>query len=118
MTFRDDCRFAACRSALLVAVALSGCSDGVGSLMVDPEQYSVYHCDQLATQLQNLITREKQLRDLMNRASQGGGGTVIGELAYRTDYESVLTQEKMVRRDAAQKKCPLTPAYTSDQTIR
>ena len=68
--------------------------------------------------MKTLNAREKELRGLMDRAKEGGGGVVIGTLAYRADYDSVLTQEKLVQREAADKKCELAPAYQSDQTIR
>ena len=74
----------------------------------------------------------------MNRASEGGGGVLIGNLAYRTDYENVVGEERVLRRVAAEKKCELplpaqpvsatptpyaaqpapAPIFQSDQTIR
>jgi hypothetical protein len=43
---------------------------------------------------------------------------VIGSLAYRSDYESVLTEEKLVQRAAVDRKCGFTPDFQSDHTIR
>ena len=45
----------------------------------------------------------------MNRASEGGGGALIGNLTYRADYENALGEEKVLRRTAAEKKCELPP---------
>lgn len=109
------------RAMLLLAVAaLSGCglSDGVSGLLVDPARYSAYHCKDMITESQNLATREKKLRDLMDKASDGGGGTVIGTIAYRGDYETVLEQQKLLKRAAAEQKCELVPTYSSDRVIR
>jgi hypothetical protein len=113
---------------LLVAVTtLAACSgDGVGALMVDPARYEGYNCKDLAGQWKNLVTRENQLRNLINRADEGGGsGEVIGALTYRSDYQTVLEQKKVLQRTAAEKKCQMAPtpetvapAFTSDQTIR
>lgn len=105
---------------LLAAAALSGCGggDGFGSLMVDPARYDGYHCQGLADQWKGLQAREKQLRNLMDKASEGGGGTVIGALAYSSDYQTVLEQEKVLQRAAAKQKCQFVATYTSDQTIR
>lgn len=127
---------------LLVAAVLAGCStsDGVGSFIIDPGHYSVYHCDGLAARLKVLLAREQDLANLMNWASEGGGGVLIGNLTYRADYENAVGEEKVLRRTAAEKKCELPPpaapasptptAYTappapgsapvfqSDQTIR
>jgi hypothetical protein len=39
-------------------------------------------------------------------------------MAYSSDYQTVLTQKKMVQQQAAEKKCELTQTYQSDQTVR
>jgi hypothetical protein len=107
----------------VAAGALSGCGigDGPGALFVDPGRYVAYHCNELADRWKQLLAREKELRNLMDKASEGGGGVVIGTLAYRSDYESVKTEQKLLQRTAAEKKCDLVGAssnYQSDQTIR
>jgi hypothetical protein len=101
--------------------ALAGCGsnpDGPGSILVDPGHYNAYHCNELASRWAALLTREGELRGLMEKASEGSGGTVIGSLAYRSDYETVLTEERLVRRTAFEKKCPFAADYQSDRTIR
>lgn len=113
---------------LFVAAALGGCGvtrDGVGALMVDPGRYEGYNCKDLAGQWGGLVKREKQLHNLIDRADEGGGaGEVVGAVAYRGDYQTVLEQEKVLQRTAAEKKCQLTTApaaaapFTSDRTIR
>ena len=102
----------------IVATALAGCTNGAGSLLIDPGRYSAYHCNDLAAQWKVLVAREKELRDLMDRADQGGGGAVIGSLAYRTDYESVRSEEQLLQREAAEKNCNSTTQFQSDQAIR
>ena len=64
---------------VLVAGLLAGCStsDGVGSFIIDPGHYSVYHCDGLAARLKVLLAREQELANLMNRAGEGGGGVLM-----------------------------------------
>jgi hypothetical protein len=98
--------------------ALAGCTNGAGSLLVDPGRYSAYHCNDLAARAKVLAAREKDLRDLIERANQGGGGAVIGSLAYRTDYESVRSEEKLLQSEAVDKNCNFTPQFQSDQIIR
>jgi len=105
--------------ASLGGFALAGCgADGPGSFLVDPGHYSAYHCNDLGTRWKALVARENELRGLIEKASEGGGGTVIGSLAYRSDYDSVLAEEKLVQRAAADKNCGFTPDYQSDHTIR
>jgi hypothetical protein len=104
----------------LVALALTGCgaNDGAGSLLIDPGKYDAYHCNDLATRWKVLVAREKELHGLIDKANESGGGAVIGSLAYRTDYEAVLSDEKLLQRTAADKNCGFTPLFQSDQTIR
>jgi hypothetical protein len=45
-------------------------------------------------------------------------GAVIGSVAYRSDYEAVLTEEKMLQRTAREKKCSFMMDYQSDHIIR
>jgi len=111
------------RSILLcAAAALAGCGggngNGPGSWLVDPGRYEAYHCNDLVTRWKALTDREKDLRALMDKASQSGTGAVIGAVAYRSDYETVLTEEKLVQREAGDKHCELTTTFQSDQSIR
>lgn len=105
--------------AVMLGAGLTGCGagGGPGSLLVDPGRYSAYHCNDLAARWKVLVAREKELRDLMERADQGGGGAVIGSLAYRPDYDSVLGEERLLQRTAAEKNCTTTQ-FQSDQVIR
>jgi len=104
----------------LAALPLAGCglSDGYGTLTVDPARYAAYHCKDLIAQRANLLKREQELRSLIDKANEGPGGGTIGSMAYRTDYETVLSEEKLLQRTAAEKNCDLVPTYQSDQTVR
>jgi hypothetical protein len=109
----------------LGAGTLGGCGiseQGVGTLALDPGRYVLYHCNDLVARLTALNNREKELRNLMDKAGEGTGGALIGALSYRTEYETLLSDQKLVRRLAAEKKCDLgplgpRPTYQSDQTI-
>ncbi len=103
-----------------VAITLAGCgiSDGPGAILIDPARYSAYHCNDLAAQWKVLVAREHELHGLMDKANEAPGGAVIGSLAYRTDYESVLSEEKLLQRTAVEKNCGFMPEFQSDQTIR
>lgn len=117
---RCDARISgvALRAMLFVATtALAGCGTSA-SFFADPGHYSAFHCKDLIAESQTLANREKQLRDLMGKAGEGGGGSVIGVLAYRSDYETVLEQQKLLKRAVAEQKCELTPSYNSDRIIR
>jgi hypothetical protein len=105
--------------ALLALVALAGCgSDGAGAVFIDPGRYTLYHCDDLATRRKALIAREAELRGLMERASESAAGSVIGSLAYRSEYDSVIAEQKLLQRNAAEKNCSFASPLQSDQTLR
>jgi hypothetical protein len=102
------------------SVTLAGCGldNGPGSLLVDPGRYSVMHCKDLVTTWNALLMREDELRKLQDRASEGTGGALIGNISYRADYEAVLSDKKIVQHEAAAKNCELERTYQSDQSIR
>lgn len=107
----------------LVGGALSGCGtglgvgNGAGAWLVEPGKFDGYHCNDLVTRWQADNTREKELRNLMDKASQAPGGGMIGQLTYRTDYESVQTEKRILQQQATEKNCTLTATYQSDQGI-
>jgi hypothetical protein len=108
-------------SLIVVGVTLAGCAlgDGPGQFGLDPGRYEFYHCNDLVKHLKELQEEENKLRSLMTKAREGGGGTVIGELSYRTNYETVLSEQKMLMRTAAEKKCEVAPPIIqSDQAVR
>ena len=115
---------ARCAGAVaLAAVMLAACGlpEGAGTLLVDPGHYSAYHCNDLADQWKILVTRERELRGLMNKADAGGGseaGALIGSVAYRPEYEAVLSNERLLQNAAKDKNCPFIAEFQSDHTIR
>jgi hypothetical protein len=91
-----------------LACALFGCtSNDSGELLIDPGRYAVYKCDDLAARWKIVSAREKELRGLMDRAAQSNGGAVVGSLAYRVDYDAVVSDERLLQRTAAEKNCGL-----------
>lgn len=105
--------------ALLGGGMLTGCGlgNGPGSLIVDPGKFDSYHCNDLVARWKLNNAKEQELRNLIDRAAQAPGGTVIGTLTYRSDYESVLTEKRIIQQQAAEKNCELTATYQSDQGV-
>jgi hypothetical protein len=95
-------------AALEFGCTLAGCAaNDSGQLLIDPGRYDVYKCDDLAKRWKVVSAREKDLRELMARADQSSGGVVVGALAYRADYEAVLSDERLLQHTAAAKNCAL-----------
>jgi hypothetical protein len=122
--------------------ALAGCAGNVdvtgNDLLVDPGRYAAYKCDDLVKRWKIVTNREKELRNLVARADQSNAGVVVGSLAYRSEYDVVVGDERLLQRAAADQKCALPyqgqiggplqsgqpqgtgqgAAYQSDQGIR
>jgi hypothetical protein len=106
--------------AIALAFALGGCGlagESNTSFLVDPTRYDGYRCNDLVAQWNALVARKKELESLMDKAGDGGGA-IIGAMTYRTDYQTVLDEQRILQLTAAEKKCALTPTYQSDQIIR
>jgi hypothetical protein len=105
--------------AVLLGGALAGCGfgNGAGSIFVDPGKFESYRCADLVARWKTDNDREKELRNLMDKAAQAPGGSVIGTVTYRSDYESILTEKRMLQQQAAEKNCELTATYQSDQGV-
>ncbi len=63
-------------SLIVIGVTLAGCAldEGPGQFGVDPGRYELYHCNDLAARMKKLQERENELRSLIGKASEGGGG--------------------------------------------
>jgi hypothetical protein len=71
-------------------VALTGCTtDQMSSAIVKPGKFSIYTCDQIADAGRAQVTRERELKALMDKAAQGPGGEMAITLAYRGEYLTV-----------------------------
>jgi hypothetical protein len=103
----------------IASLAVASCgSDGPGTMRVDPGRFTFYHCDALSRRSKELTARESELRALIEKANESAAGAVIGSIAYRSDYEAVIAEEKLLQRKAAENKCSFTTEYQSDQIVR
>jgi hypothetical protein len=103
----------------ITALTVASCgSDGPDTIWVDPGKFMLYHCDDFSRRLKELTARENELRGLIDKANESAAGAVIGSIAYRSDYDAVLAEEKLLQRKATEKKCGFTTEYQSDQIVR
>lgn len=104
--------------AVLLASALAGCSstaEQTSSAFVDPARYALYDCNQLITEYNTVVTRENELRELMDKARQGFAGPLMAEVGYSTDYLTVHGRRQSIEEVARDNKCNLsqTPSKRS-----
>ena len=108
-------------AALFAAVALSACSstaDNSMTLLVSSGKYQYHSCDQIAAAIKAQAARRDELKGLMDKASQGAGGVVVGALAYRTDYLATGEELQVLEATARGKNCPRAGDWSSSGAIR
>ena len=111
------------RVAPLAALALSACSSMGGdsnpfTVFADPGKYEYYSCEQIAGQRKVWSLKEQELRQLMDRAGQGTGGTVVNALAYRSDYVAASEELKVLEATARSKNCDTPETWRSNSSVR
>ncbi|HEX3506453.1 MAG TPA: hypothetical protein VHU22_23965 [Xanthobacteraceae bacterium] len=96
-------------AVLDLACSLAGCAGNVtgNDFLVDPGHYAAYKCDDLIKRWKIVTAREKELRGLVARADQNNAGVVVGSLAYRTEFDVVMGDERLLQRAAADQNCAL-----------
>ena len=110
------CSVLLCTFLMMTDCGLS--TEGPGAVFVDPGKYDLYDCNALGLRWKELIAREKELKSLIERSNESAAGGVIGSLAYRSDFDTALSEKILVQRRAADLKCSVTPDYKSDDAIR
>jgi hypothetical protein len=94
----------------VLAICLGGCvlaPDSFEQAFSDPAKFDFLDCKDLNEREKILAKREQEMRELMDKASQGTGGAVANALAYRTDYLNVRGELKQVRAVVQRKECAL-----------
>jgi hypothetical protein len=113
--------FGCSASALAGLALLSGCatsSDSSSTLFADPGKYQFSTCEQLAVHRKTWTRKEQDLKQLMDRAEQGTGGTLVNALAYKADYVAATEELKLVERAARSKHCDSPQNWSSSSAIR
>ncbi len=111
-------------AAIPLLAVLAGCgsstsmSDQFGSsVWVTPGKYAYHDCKQAQTIDLRYANRQKELEELMARASQGAGGQVIGQLAYRTEYQQVLGERQQLAKALVDRQCYIESPRSSERTV-
>jgi hypothetical protein len=107
--------------ALLGLALLADCATPGNSsltLFADPGKYQYSSCEYLAQQRETLSTRERELKQLMDRAEQGTGGAIVNVLAYKGDYVAATEELKLLESAARSKNCPSPENWGSNSAIR
>jgi hypothetical protein len=108
------------RVAPIAALVLSACStsDNMFTVFADPGKYQYYSCDQIAGQRKTWALKEQELRQLMNKADQSAGGSVVNALAYKSDYVAASEELKVLEATARSKNCDMPENWRSNSSVR
>jgi len=99
------------RLAALCAL-LGGCASGAGDgpyFFADAGKYQFHNCDQLAAASKQKLTRQRELKELIDKAEQAAGGQIVSVLAYRSDYVAVNEELQVIDSTIREKKCAASP---------
>lgn len=101
--------------ALLVALALplAGCEttrDPMATIATSPGQYDLYDCPAIKAAAGGVVSRQRQLEDLMARANRGPVGGLISATTYEPEYVTLRGKMSELRRVAAANNCNFDPA--------
>lgn len=114
-------------AAAIASVWLSACAmsdDSLSSFLVAPGNYALFSCDDIARTAKTTQERQKELEQLMAKASTDAGGRMIADATYGTDYVTTRGRMKNLRAAAAERKCNFVPGEdnpagrASDSVIR
>ena len=106
--------------AALAGGLLQGCAvaDNPFTLFADPGKYQYNTCEQIDGQKKSWTTRERELRQLMDKAEQSTGGAVVNVFAYKADHVAAQEELKVLEATARAKNCNPPENWRSNTVIR
>jgi hypothetical protein len=105
---------------ILLCPPLAGCSSGGESmtLLVNPGKYQYHNCEQLSGVRKATAARVQELKGLIEQAERGNGGTFVGAIVYRSDYEQQIQEVRVIDATAREKDCLTTATWRSNAVIQ
>jgi hypothetical protein len=91
-------------SIFLVATGMSGC-ESADMLFTVPGNFDYYSCTDITNTTKSTLKRQQELQELIDRAEQDTGGTLVAAAAYRTEYFKTRGDLKQLEEAARNKKC-------------
>jgi hypothetical protein len=103
----------AARAPLLVAlsVLVTGCASSDGPyFFADAGKYQYHTCEQLVVASKQKHDRQRELKELIDKAEQAAGGQIVSVLAYRSDYVAVNEELQVIDSAVREKNCSASAA--------
>jgi hypothetical protein len=105
----------------LVAFGVAACSTSSNvdvMLFADPGKYEYHTCDQILKAGHAVADREVKLRELIHKAEQSAGGSVVSTVAYRGEYRTVVEELAVIDTVSRRKNCLTPPTWRSTTAIQ
>jgi len=100
-------------AAICVAALVSGCAGSdVMSPYAAPGKYDFLDCPSITERIKTASARERQLNELMTRASEASGGFVVNAIAYQDDLNTARANLRELRKAADAKHCTIEASPT------
>ena len=94
-----------------IVSACAGMSDNDAfSIYAAPGKYDFLDCQSITNRLTASSARETQLKELIARANEAAGGSIVSAIVYQDDYNTVRADIRALRKAADEKKCSAAPA--------
>jgi hypothetical protein len=103
---------------LLLALSVAGCAIEAPLFVADTGKYQFYNCEQLANSAKVQAVRQRDLKELIDKAEQGTAGVVVSVIAYRSDYVAVTEDLRVIEMTARDKNCVTPSTWQSNSVIR
>ena len=105
--------------ALAGLLAVSGCtSHDIVTSASRPGKFRLYNCDQLDKRGAEVLKRERELDELIQKARQGAGGEIAIAIAYQNEYNIALGDIREIELTAAERNCVLKFRSVSERAVR
>ena len=106
---------------MLLAACLSGCGSiseqTAATAFMAPGRFNIFTCQDIEERAVTLRTRQVELEQLMARASQGAGGSLVNALAYRSEYAQTRGEVLELAKAKADKQCVADSKYSSGRAV-
>lgn len=111
------------RATLLALIVFGAAACSTSSrvdvmLFADPGKYEYHTCAQILVAGNAVAEREAKLRDLIQKAEQSAGGTLVSTVAYRGEHRTVVEELGVIDTVSRQKKCLTPPSWRSSTVIQ
>jgi biotin synthase-related radical SAM superfamily protein len=102
-------RFVRWFAAICAAAMTAGCASSIDNDILspysEPGRYDFLDCATISKSLARISYKEKQLAQLMTRASEAADGAFVNAIAYQDQYNTARAEIRALRKAGEAKKC-------------